>query len=256
MPRYWCLSSYGGGVTSLLNQYFIDKSWSLQGAFVKFYYLTVDYCNHLWFLFTLFFLNGFYPIIEKYISSEAVRHRLYLCGLLILLTCSQSYYLVGGINGLKGFQACSLAYAVLGVSILSQDVNIKKKKIAITVLVSSIVLQVLHNYMVSTYSFMQKLGNPSDLVFSGYSSLWVMLTTSSFMYSISWLNLKVNTFISFVSDNTLGIYLIHFVVIRALRCYTCLQQSPIILLLVTIVITLSLVYGMSRNKYFKKIITT
>ena len=254
----WCWYVCGGGVTSFLCQYLVDGSWSIKGAFLKFYCLSIDYCNHLWFLFTLLFLNCFYPIAEKFVlQKDDKRYNLYyLSCLLVLLTCSQSYFLVGRLHGLKGFLPCSYAYAILGYFILSMKAYVHGKRVAIMVLIISISFQVLHNYLVSIYPFMQRMGSPYDLVFSGYSSIWTILAACSFIYLISQLRLKSNSFINFLSDNTFGIYFIHFIVIRALRCYTNLQQNPIAVFVVTIVITLSLVYIMSRNKYLKRIITT
>ena len=245
-----------GGVSCAIMEQISGNGLDIKVVVKDVYYLRNDYCNHLWFLCTLIFLNFANPILYAFLNNKYAHKQYYLLALLIPLTCSQFYYLCGNLTGVKGVLCCALVYYVLGFTLYKNKfIAIRKYKILLF-FIAAISCQILYNYFVCNHPQLSHFGNSSDLTFSGYSSFFIVAATMAFMLFLSKMNLKENKFVSFVSKNTLGIYLVHWVVIRLLRSTAFFQGQPVVLFAIVSLVTLICVFLLSKTKLTRYIITT
>lgn len=223
MGKMLILITIWGGVSNLLAASILGETYSVKKCAIDLYFLRSGFCNHLWFLFTLFILYGLYPLTA--VLTENKKTLIISLIVLCTLTLSGISHFLGMINPMKGWHSYALAYAIGGVAIL--NVKTKSKWIPLLVTIVAIGLQCFAN---------DRGYYTGDMVFSGYKSPFIFIATLSLIKLFSLVELKDNQLISFIARNSLGIYLIH----RAFMTTWITQQhissffrytSPILVLL-------------------------
>lgn len=215
------------------------------------YNLKINYCNHLWFLCTLIVLNLINPLIYNYINGSQ-KKQAYIVFLFTLLFCQQFGILTkGGAGAIKGFLPCSLIYYITTFVVLTGRYRFREwsKSRLIIIFLLSWGLQVIHNWVILNISIASRFLLAGDLVFAGYSSLWVIIMTLSCVILATKIAWKDSHIIKFIADNTLGIYLIHWILIRVLRTYTTLDTHPIFLLIIVVCISFLIVFLIKKIRY-------
>lgn len=211
---------------------------------------SLNYSHRLWFLNALFFLNCFNPFIYKIIQEKRLTY-----ALLVLLLCfAPSYSKIFWCFDIMGHTySFSLVYYVLGYVFLANYTTIRHfpltRKNIITVLCCSFIIEVIVNYFCVNY-FSNSYPTYFNCVTS--HSIAIIVATISFCMLIQKLSLRSNKFITFISSNTLGIYILHTFPQYWLKPY---HLHALVEFILTLSITLLLVYIFNLNKYTKWLIS-
>lgn len=228
-----------------------DGHIDAKSIIMNLYNLKINYCNHLWFLCTLIVLNAINPLIYYYINRGSNKQT-YIIILFILLFCQQFGVLTkGGVGAIKGFLPCSLIYYIITFAVLTGWYRCKDWSNARLVIIFFISwgLQALHNWLILNISIASRFLSTGDLVFAGYSSLWVVMMTLSCVIlatKIAWPDSRI---VKFIADNTLGLYLIHWILVRVLRTYTTLDETPFQLLITVVFVSCLIVFLIRKIRY-------
>lgn len=183
--------------TALIN----DEPYSALQCYIDLTTLKIGYCNHLWFMCTLFCLYCFYPLLSNVVKDKKTMY------VALSIICCLSFAWISKLtyffSPLSGWHGYALAYAIGGFAI--SGINVKNKWILLAISVGALTAQAGMNY-IGLYD--------TDMIFFGYKTLLVFVATLSLIMFLSKCELKRNSFINFVGSNTLGIYLTHLFFIR------------------------------------------
>ena len=232
-------------------------------------HISMNYCGHLWFLRTLFFLNILNPILYYFIHYNK-RGMYYLIVILFLCTTRFFDIIIGKFyNPLYGWDWYPVLYYVLGYALLDGHLRTEKLKawhvgIAVVVL---LLMQWGYNWVflngpLAELNLSHGWIPTNEVVWFGYWSPIIVLATAGvclFFQKIEW---KENAFWSYVGRNSLPIYLMQSTVISLLN-HTPVYQSiigfyyplRIILPIATLLLCMGLTWLLQTNKYTKYFIT-
>lgn len=201
--------------------------------------LRSNWINHLWFLTTLFTVYVFLPIV-KYCFDNAPK--LYGYFLVVVLFFSfgrgvvdtiinlmrtfswfpnitSGYNWFGSFDPFLNINGYALGYFMIGGVLFRKQEKLKSLKVYLTVgilLPLSVFCLFLYGLLASYID-----GGQYDVVCSGYDSVFTLVTTVCM--AIAFMPLKngviFERFISVCGSNTLGIYLIHWILLTSLENY-------------------------------------
>ena len=204
--------------------------------FIKNSTFTLDWTNHLWFLAALFVIYFFYPLILMAVKKSDAFY-IYLISFLFIFVFLPSFLeetirvfevlkfqkginvinvfsdYFSNFNPIRGIRGYSLFYFVLGGYLF----KIKEKLLSKKMLIISIVSLILSNILYFIYVFLvQRNGISFDCIWEGYTSITgIISVVSLFIIVLHWNSAKcfVGKFFLLIGKNTLGIYLIHWILV-------------------------------------------
>ena len=241
----------GGGKSLILNSLLISK----------------PYCNHLWFLKSIFILNLFNPIIYSFIHGNDKRLK-YLLLLLVLFTvqfidivvCRFTNPMLGWMTGF------SVLYYVLGYALLDGHLatNIRTSWVVVLVIVAAL-LQWGYNWLfisgpLSALNAQKMWIN--DIVWDGYNAPFIVLLTAAVCLLFQRIPWKGCSWLQFIGTNSLAIYVMQTPVQRIWQAVLPLKEwtahysiCGVILPALTLGTCMLITYIMLKNKYTKYFIT-
>ena len=176
----------------------------LKEAFVCVYQLRQGYDHQMWFLATLFILNGLNPVVRLVLRQG---RQPTLIMLSVIMTCTLWGFnkLAWQVNPLTGWHAYALIYYIMGYVVMTNKRWWQHTPIAALffAFISSLLLQTLHNWL------LQHFFGPHDLVFDGYKCLFIVIASQLLVILLARIRLTNHKLIMLIADNTLGIYLTH-----------------------------------------------
>lgn len=231
--------------------------------------ISMDYCGHLWFLRSLFFLNILNPILYYFIHYN--KKGIYYL-LIILFLCTARFFdiIVGKFyNPLYGWDWYPVLYYVMGYALL--DGHLLTERIKIWMLGLAIALLLLMQW---GYNWMFLEGPLAQLnishdwiptdnyIWYGYWSPIIVVATGAVCALFKKINWNNSIFWEYIGRNSLPIYLMQSSVISIIAhmawyknliawCNFLCIVLPIISLLVCVALT----YGLQTNKYSKYMMT-
>ena len=242
----------GGGKSLILNSLLISK----------------PYCNHLWFLKSIFILNLFNPIIYSFIHGNDKRLK-YLLLLLVLFTvqfidivvCRFSNPMHGWMTGF------SVLYYVLGYALLDGHFatnKIQTSWVVVLVIVAAL-LQWGYNRLFLSGPLCvlnaQKMW-VNDIVWDGYNAPFIVLLTAAVCLLFQRIPWKRYSWIQFIGANSLAIYVMQTPIQRIWQAVLPLNEwtthysiCGVILPILTLGTCMLITYIMLKNKYTKYFIT-
>lgn len=183
----------------------------LDGMHLLGYYVIhsiVPYCQYLWFLKALFFLNLINPILYHFIHYKQ-NGIYYLLTILFVCTTAFSNKLVGIFyNPIGKHYWYSVLYYVLGFALFSNQIKTSqiKTKYLVCIIATLILCQWAYNWILLDGPLADK-HFINDLVFEGYNAPFIVFLTAAiclFFQRIPW---KENGFLSRIGKISLPIYL-------------------------------------------------
>ena len=242
----------GGGKSLILNSLLISK----------------PYCNHLWFLKSIFILNLFNPIIYSFIHGNDKRLK-YLLLLLVLFTvqfidiivCRFSNPMLGWMTGF------SVLYYVLGYALLDGHLatnKIRTSWVVVLVIVAAL-LQWGYNWLFLSGPFSalnaQKMW-VNDIVWDGYNAPFIVFLTAAVCLLFQRIPWKRYSWIQFIGANSLAIYVMQTPIQRIWQAVLPLNEwtthysiCGVILPIFTLGTCMLMTYIMLKIKYTKYFIT-
>lgn len=208
---------FWGFFQTIVRHIFNSDTISFKSIFFHVYFLSKGYSNHLWFLIVIFVLNFFNPII-KIIIGLGKKSLLFIICALSLCTLIGFSKIIWFFNPFNGWYWFSLVYYLLGFFIFEYKFLWKKISTYLIAVFffTNLLLQTLFDVILMNHESLRSFLNIEDLVFSGYSSIFTVFATISFIMLLYRIRLKNFFIIDFISKNTLGIYLIHGSVLSCL----------------------------------------
>lgn len=187
---------FWGIISNIAHVVIYNEPYSIRQCLIDVYDLRMDYCNHLWFLFTLFILYLLYPLLGGVTKDKKVLFiSLALICCLTLMGVRQYFV---RFNFLQGWNSFALAYAIGGYAL--SKVHIKSRWISLATFCIAIIGQSVWNYYHSS----------EELIFHGNMTPFTFVATMSLIKLFSMIQWKEYAVIDFISRNTLGIYLVHW----------------------------------------------
>lgn len=231
--------------------------------------VSLDYCGHLWFLKTLFFLNILNPILYYFIHYN--RKAVYYL-IVILFLCTTRFFdiIVGKFyNPLYGWDWYPVLYYVLGYALLDGHLQTEKVKawhagVAVVVL---LLMQWGYNWVflegpLAALNISHEWIQTDNFMWYGYWSPIIVLATAGTCLFFQKMDCKENAFWSYVGRNSLPIYLMQSTVISLLQripMYESMVQAyyplRILLPIATLLVCMALTWLLQTNKYTKYLIT-
>lgn len=237
---------FWGILSNLFSAFLYAGEYSMKSCIADLFYLRNGYCNHLWFMCTLFILYSIYPLL-----SIVTNERKTLITFGIIISCLTLYGIssvFSNINPIKGWHSYALAYALCALII--QKIDIRNIVLPLLIFLISMGGGIIFNHFIYVDSVAY-----SDIIFKGYNSPFIFVGTLSLIKFVSMLNLKPYRLITFISRNSLGIYLLHIFMTK----YIHFQQytSTVRFLLPILVLGLSCFacFILNKNKYTRKLIS-
>lgn len=237
-----------GGKSFILNSLLINK----------------PYCEHLWFLKSIFILNLFNPIIYSFIHGNDNRLK-YLLLLLVLFTvqfidivvCRFSNPMLGWMTGF------SVLYYVLGYALLDGHLatnKIQTSWVVVFVIVAAL-LQWGYNWLFLDGPMRElnmEKGWITDIVWDNYNALFIVIMTIAVCMLFQRIEWKGNRFWAFVGRYSLAIYVLQTPVQRLLEWGLPLRQLTeshhaygIILPVLTLLVSMGITWILNINRYTK-----
>lgn len=226
------------------------------------------YCNHLWFLKSIFILNLFNPIIYSFVHGNDKRLK-YLLILLLLFTvqfidiivCRFSNPMLGWMTGF------SVLYYVLGYALLDGHLSFSRvstKWITVVAIVAAL-LQWGYNWIFTSGPLSalnaQKMWI-NDIIWDGYNAPFIVLLTAAVCLLFQRISWKGCSWLQYIGANSLAIYVMQTPVQRIWQAMLPLNEwaahyaicgafLPVLTLGTCMLIT----YLMLTNKFTKFFIT-
>ena len=242
LAKLFALIFFWGIISNWEASWIFCEPYSIKQSIVDVLRLRLPYCNHLWFLCTLFILYLTYPL-----TRNLVRDKRTTWISLIVISCFSLTGISGYIwifNPLSGWHSYALAYAIGGYAIT--QLNIKSKWYPFIVFTLSVFAQIVLNYFDD---------DKAHMIFMGYKTPFVFVSTLSLIKLFSMIEWRNNAIIDFVARNTLGIYLVHrfFTLYISQQNYTSLYRH--LLPIGVMIISCAICWLMNTNKYTKWLIS-
>lgn len=222
-----------GFITMISLSLIYGESISVSGIIKDIYTLKTGWVNHLWFLEALVVIYIFFPLLFlAFKTKKSYFYFFFACvmilsfgntflGLLLNVASTVSgkflntYFFLnyfGGFNAFSGIYGFSIGYFMLGGIVFSiKDTLFTNRNRILAMIAIPLSMTLLFLYGV-LLSFRQ--GETWDIGFEAFDSVFALLMTVSFFililnYQMSGASEKV---IRHISENTLGIYLLHRIV--------------------------------------------
>ncbi len=231
--------------------------------------ISMNYCGHLWFLRTLFFLNILNPILYYFIHYNK-KGMYYLIVILFLCTTRFFDIIIGKFyNPLYGWDWYPVLYYVLGYALLDGHLHTEKLKawhVGLTIVVL-LLAQWGYNWVflegpLAELNISHKWIPTNEIVWYGYWSPIIVLATAGVCLLFQKIEWKENAFWSYVGRNSLPIYLMQSSVISLLNHTTVYKEIigfcyplRVILPIATLLVCMALTWLLQTNKYTKYFIT-
>lgn len=212
---------------------------------------------HIWYMYSLAALNILNPIIGKYLRKinrcEAYCLTLILCLFSLQIT---SVYWPKILNFMTWTNSFCLTYYIAGYLILSKRINLSRIKnvTLIIFILLFILLQYIHTFLAFNVPPFTQLIKHDSFIFQGFYTYPIFLLTCTIIELFSRIKWKENSFINFVSRNSLGIYLIHWSIFSYLRSISPIFHNGYILVLSTLLLSIILVILFNSNMYTRYLI--
>lgn len=233
-----------GTLSCICSALIFCEPYSVKQCIIDNFTLRIRFTNHLWFLYTIIILYMIYPITDKLIKDKKTAIiSFFIISCFSLMGVSEIFR---NCNPLKGWHSYALAYAIGGYVISNIDI---KKKYLYWIFLLSILGQVVFNRV---YSHIPD----TDLIFYAYKSPFIMIAALCFVKLMKETKLKENRVIEFISKNTLGIYVVHYVFMTKMIVEGQFT-NPVRYLFPFLVLFCSglICFLMNKNKYTKFLIT-
>lgn len=222
------------------------------------YRTDVYYGNHLWFLFTLIILNVINPILFYFLEHANKYEKIILITFIGLCSVNVINRFIWHANPLiGGWHGFALFYYIMGYLCLNtKDSRLSTSKCFALFLIF-ILLQSCVNFAMLKYPLLMKVGG-GDLVFSQYSSLFVICSTLALIIWFKKIKFPSISIINYIGKNTLGIYLVQDIVVRYYR-YGAFNEFmadyPIVCAILTLLTSTTIVYILSKLKFTRFLIS-
>lgn len=228
---FWIIFSFI--IISIIN----NGSASIVDAIKSLWKLKFKYNNHLWFLGTLVILYVFFPLLKLAWDKDKKIFKFFLIAIFIATVGSkllvQIYNIfamilgknVKGIgtnvlslfNPVAGINGYALVYFMLGAICFQYKEKFKNKKyniIAIISIIISSILLCLYWILISKYT-----NKTIDYVWVSYDIIFTLINVISlFVICLNYKENKIfNKIIQTIGSNTMGIYLIHMIILNLLN---------------------------------------
>lgn len=237
----------------------MDGKVNIVEAIKSIWSLKVNYNHYLWFLYTLVILYIFFPILKVTWDNNKKIFYVFLLVVFIVTVGNkllvQAYNLIAMIlrkgvkdintyiipysfNPVAGIYGYSLVYFMLGAICFKSKDKLKKKKYTIIASICIIISSVL---LCLYWTLIEKYTNQNiDYVWNSYYIIFTLINVLSlFVICIQYKENKIiNKVIKTIGSNTLGIYLMHMIIINILR-YSIginLRENTIIELIWSVII--------------------
>ncbi len=231
--------------------------------------ISMQYCGHLWFLRTLFFLNLLNPILYYFVHYKP-KGMYYL--LIILFFCTTRFFdiIVGKFyNPLYGWDWYPVLYYVLGYALLDGHLHTEKVKAwqAGIVVVVLLLMQWGYNWIflegpLAQINISHEWIPTNNFIWYGYWSPIIVCATAGVCLFFQKVNWRENAFGMYVGRNSLPIYLMQSTIIELLA-HTSVYQSligayyplRILLPIMSLLVCMGLTWLFQTNKYTKYFIS-
>ena len=239
MLKLLFLILFWGILSNLFSALLYSDEYSVKKCIADLFYLRKGYCNHLWFMCTLFILYTIYPLL-----SVVTRESKTLIIFGIAVCCLTLYGIssfFSNINPLKGWHSYALAYALCACIILKID--LKKIVSPLLIFLVSMGGGIIFNH----YTYGDSIAY-TDIIFMGYKSPFIFVGTLSLIKFISILKLKPSKLIEFISLNSLGIYLIHIFMTKFIQAQQYASSMRFLLPFGILGVSCLVCYILNKNK--------
>ena len=224
----WTFLSYA--IISLFKENTID----IKSMIKSLWSLKFQYNNHLWFLYTLVVIYIFFPLLKLAWDKEKNIFYFFFCAILIVTVGNKLLVQIYNIfailfsknikdigtnlfskfNPVSGIYGYAIVYFMLGAICFEYKDRLNTKKNTIlsilTLIVSSILLCV-YWVIISIYT-----NSTQDYVWGSYDIIFTLINVIAlFIISLNYTgNNLFGKVINIIGKNTLGIYLIHMIIIN------------------------------------------
>ena len=233
-------------LSNVFSAYVYNDEYSVYNCIADLFYIKKGYCNHLWFMCTLFILYMIYPLLSIITKDK---NTLIVSGIIVsclsLMGVSSIFSII---NPLKGWHSYALAYALCAYIVMKIDLK------HIIIPFSLFMLSMGGAMIYNDFIFGENVPY-TDVIFMGYKSPFIFIGTLSLIKLLSMLNLYNLNFLTFISKNSLGIYLVHIFMTKLLQIQHLSSWTRFLLPLIILVISCIICYILNKNKYTKMLIS-
>ena len=213
------------------------------------------YNVHLWFLYAIIGLLLISPAVKAAISIEKKS----LIGVLIILVFFTFQGIRSFISPYCDFfnfaTAFSLVYFIAGFLLFSNVFNLERIRSLYIWLAFAfcVVFQYGHNFLATLPSF-ERVFTQGSPVFAGYNTIFTLITTLA-VASLFKRTQNTPPQLRWFGENSLGVYLIHYPIMRCLECVESFSNSNLLLTIGVIVASAFIVWVLKSNKVTRIIIS-
>ena len=231
--------------------------------------VSLDYCGHLWFLKTLFFLNILNPILYYFIHYN--RKAVYYL-IVILFLCTTRFFdiIVGKFyNPLYGWDWYPVLYYVLGYALLGGKLHTERIKawmagVAVVVL---LFLQWGYNWIflegpLAQLNSVHEWIPIDNYIWYGYWSPIIVVATAAVCLMFQKVNWQKNAFWGYVGLYSLPIYLMQSSIISIVSHVSIYRDMVdasstmrVLLPVIALLVCMGITWILNTNKYTRWLIT-
>lgn len=213
------------------------------------------YNVYLWFLYSIIGLLILSPVLRAATTIEK-KTQLWILGILVLFSFQgATRYINPYADYLNVLTAFPIVYFIAGFLIISDELTLPgvKNWHVWCIITGCFLLQYGHNYLANQPAF-RELFIQGSQVFAGYNTVFTLFATIGTVYLFKQLK-NAPPHMLWVGQNSLGIYLIHYPIMRYLQCVSMFDESNILLTIAVILLSVVLVAVLKSNKYTRIIIS-
>lgn len=218
----------------LILKYICHDTYTIKSFFASVWYLKMTRANHLWFLKAIISIYLLLPLIKIAYDRNKKDVLIFTVSIIFILSFGNTFinnsamviqYLADvqylkndNFNFFKelnpfGYFCFAIFYFIIG-GILAKKISNKEFTVNKTILISVCILSQTFTFMygcLMTYKF----NTHYEVVWNGFDTVMTLsLSTSIFiLFSQFEYNRQVNRIVSFIGNNTLGIYILHMIYI-------------------------------------------
>lgn len=217
----------------------------------------VGYSIYLWFLCALFCLNCLCPILRAFIEKDRMNCYYLFCLAFWCVILRQVSWHLNFLTSWWG--SFSIVYYVLGYLLISAKVKIQRVYLWIAI-VTGVVLHAVSNILYNSgyyTGFLTKISAIFDRSFDGYGywTIFIFIVVGSVLLLLKDVTAPLPPLLSFISRNTLGIYLISGPVNKALMTlYPEVLGLNILFPVIVLMLTLALIFVIKKIPLVSEIV--
>lgn len=253
------LTVFWATLSSVTHSAILGEAITIRNTMSNVLTLRMGYAHIYWFTATLCILYATYPLIHSSLQNKATYWFAFTMSFLLSFTAFGYKIPLPFMmsNLLTCWQGESLFYAIAGLGIVSGRFDkINTKLIFVAAILCFLFQLLMYVPLPLTDFFTRHTPNTLDVsVFSMYRSPFVMIQTVCIVLLLSRINVKENRMVSYIGNNTFGIYVMHGLFIGLFRLYG--EDNNIIHYLapfVAVILSCFVIYILSMNKYTKSLI--